>query len=521
LRVDNQANRAGDNRNICFGGGTEVSELHLPWLEWTILLPLLGIGWVIRIRDPERIRRHSLVIAGATLLCAVGSWQDFQTLRTFEAHDRWDLLSSIFGNEVFVIDELSAPLLPLAALLYLLTELVTLRTKVRRFSFAWTHASEAILLATLSCKEPWVLVLLLAIGTIPPWFELLSRGKPTRMYVLHMGLFVALLLLGQTLISLSELASWTSTVGILCLLGAVLLRNGIVPVHCWMPDLFEHATFGTALLFATPMIGAYGALRLVLTIAPEWVLSAIVTLSLFTALYAAGMALVQQEARRFFCYVLLSHSSLVLVGLETGTPIGLSGALCLWISVGLALGGFGLTLRSVEARTGRLSLNEYHGLYQHTPMLAGFFLLTGLASIGFPGTVGFVGAELLIESGIQISPWIGMMIVIATALNGLAMMQAYFRIFTGPRRATSIDLSYRPAERIAILVLSVLILGGGLWPQPGVASRYHAAVTLLDQRRGEHAESTGTDHELVPDRHHNVVEPSGGVQLGSLPKSTK
>jgi NADH-quinone oxidoreductase subunit M len=498
-----------------------VSELHLPWLELTIVIPLLGIGWVLGIRDPERVRRHSLVIAGATLLCAIGAWQDFQTLKTFEAHDRWDLLASIFGEEVFVIDELSAPLLPLAALLYLLTELVTLRTKVRRFSFAWTHASEAILLATLSCKEPWVLVPLLAIGTIPPWFELLSRGKPTRVYVFHMGLFVALLFLGQTLVSLTELVSWISTAGILCLLGAVLLRNGIVPVHCWMPDLFEHATFGTALLFVTPMVGAYGALRLVLPIAPEWVLSAIVTLSLVTAVYAAGMALVQQEARRFFCYLLLSHSSLVLVGMETGTPVGLTAALCLWISVGLALGGFGLTLRSVEARTGRLSLNDYHGLYQHTPMLAGFFLLTGLASVGFPGTVGFVGTELLIESGIQVSPWIGMTIVIATALNGLAMMHVYFRIFTGPRRPTSIDLGYRPAERAAILVLSLLILGGGLWPQPGVASRYHAAVVLIEQRRSGRAKSAETDRVSASHRHDEIAASSIALYVNSLPQSDK
>ncbi len=61
-----------------------------------------------------------------------------------------------------MIDELSAPLLPLAALLYLLTVVSTLRTKVRRFPFTWTLFSEAILLATLSCREPWGVIVLLA-----------------------------------------------------------------------------------------------------------------------------------------------------------------------------------------------------------------------------------------------------------------------------------------------------------------------------------------------------------------------
>src|SRR5690606_21393752 len=173
----------------------------------------------------------------------------------------------------------------------------------------------------------------------------------------------------------------------------VLLRSGIVPVHCWMTDLFEKAGFGTALLFVTPMVGAYAAVRLVLPIAPDWALRGLALISLFTAVYAAGMALVQREARRFFCYLFLSHSSLVLVGLETASPVGLTGALCVWLSVGLALSGFGLVLRSMEARTGRLSLADHHGMHEHTPMLAAFFLLTGLASVGFPGTFGFVGTE--------------------------------------------------------------------------------------------------------------------------------
>ena len=118
-----------------------------------------------------------------------------------------------------------------------------------------------------------------------------------------------------------------------------------------MTNLFDHASLGTSLLFFTPMVGAYAAVRLVLPIAPEWVLHAIAYLSLVTASYAAGMALVQRDAGRFFCYLFLSESSLVFVGLETASPIGLTGALCVWLSVGLSLAGFGLTLRSIEARS--------------------------------------------------------------------------------------------------------------------------------------------------------------------------
>ncbi|GIX00750.1 MAG: hypothetical protein KatS3mg111_4082 [Pirellulaceae bacterium] len=194
------------------------------------------------------------------------------------------------------------------------------------------------------------------------------------------------------------------------------------------------------------------------------------------------MALVQRESRRFFCYLFLSNASLVLVGLEMGTAVGLTGALCVWLSVGLALTGFGVTLRSVEARIGRFSLNKYHGLYEQMPMLAGFFLLTGLASIGFPATIGFVGMELLVEGVVEVYPLIGMAVVVSAALNGIAIMYAYFRVFTGRRHVAPVSLRIRPTERVAVLLLSFLILGGGIVPQPGVSSRYHAATAISKRR---------------------------------------
>ena len=194
------------------------------------------------------------------------------------------------------------------------------------------------------------------------------------------------------------------------------------------------------------------------------------------------MALVQTEARRFFCYLFLSHASLVLVGVEIATPIGLTGALCVWLSVGLSLLGFGLTLRAVETRTGRLLISKFHGLYDAMPGLAGFFLLTGLASIGFPGTIGFVAVELLVEGAIRAYPLIGALVVLVTALNGIAVVQAYFRIFNGKVHMGTIDLHSLLPERVAVMVLSLLIILGGILPQPGVESRYHAARALIRSR---------------------------------------
>ncbi|WP_417848282.1 proton-conducting transporter membrane subunit [Thalassoglobus sp.] len=459
-----------------------MSELHLPWLELSVLLPLLGAIWVSLLKNRDRARKHSIVVCGLTLICALGEWLEFSLSGIFVSDDHWNLLQLVFHRDIFAIDELSAPLLPLGALLYFTTVMTTLRTKLNRFSLGWTLFSESILLATLTCRHPWLIILFLAVAAVPPWMELRKRQQSTRIFSIHMGLSIGLMTVGQFFVGDNASVSNPPIFAGCLLTAGALIRSGICPLHCWISDLFEKATFGTALLFVTPMTGVYAVMRLVFPIAPAWALQCIAILALTTAVYAAGMALVQKDSRRFFCYLFLSHSSLVLVGLGLVTPLGLTGALCVWLSVGISLLGFGLALRSVEARTGRLTLENFHGLYEHTPFFAGMFLLTGLASIGFPGTIGFVGTELLLEGVVEIFPLVGLAIVLAAALNGIAVVKAYFHVFTGTRHHPSISMSCRPSERITILIIVVLIIGGGLAPQPGIQSRYHAANLLIRLR---------------------------------------
>ena len=352
-----------------------MNLLHLPWLELAVFSPLIGASWVLFRRDSDQARRYSLVFAAATLLFAVGAWIDFESLRTEDARDSWSPLAFLFHRNVFIIDELSAPLLSLTALLFFLTILSTMRTKARVVSFQRMLTAESILIATFACDIPWGLVALLALGVVPPFLELRERRRPTRVYMAHMGLFILLLVVGEIGVERSAAAHEQSLIAILLLTAAFLVRGGVAPIHCWMTDLFEHATLGTAILFVAPMVGVYGVTRLVLPVAPSWALQAISLISLFTAVYAAGMALVQREARRFFCYLFLSHSSLVLVGVETALPVGLTGSLSLWLSVALSMTGFGLAMRCVETRVGRILLTEFHGLYEQVPMMAGLFLI--------------------------------------------------------------------------------------------------------------------------------------------------
>jgi NADH-quinone oxidoreductase subunit M len=461
-----------------------MNLLQLPWLEIAIGVSLVGSPLVSRLREPARAYRAGLVFTGLSFACALLAWLSFAVGTPAELTARWSVQPRLFGRPILAIDELNAPLVPTVALLHFLTALTTARTHMRRFSFSWSLAAEALRLATFASREPWVLIGLLAVSSVPPYLELRNRGRPTRVYTLHMALFVGLLVLGWALVesdgTTAAPKAWWATIPLLL---AILVRCGTVPAHCWVTDWFEHASLGIALLYVVPLSGVYAAIRLVLPIGPSWVLRSIGLLSLTTAVYAAGMALTQRETRRFYAHFFLSHASLVLVGLELHTELSLTASLCLWFSVMLSLSGFGLTLRALEARYGRLSLTDYHGLYEHSPSLAVFFLLTGLASVGFPGTLGFISTELLVDSAVEANPLVGVAVVAAAALNGMAVVRAYFLLFTGARHVSTVSLRLGTRERVAVLTLSALILGGGLVPQPGVSSRQQAAEAILRERR--------------------------------------
>lgn len=461
-----------------------MNPLHVPWLELAIGSAIVGSASVSRIREPNRAYRWGLGFTGISLLCTLLAWSGFYFDISPESIARYSIQPWLFGGQPLRLDELSAPLLPAVALLHFLTALATARTHMRRFSSSWSLAAAALRLAMFSCQQPWALVGLLATATVPPYVELVNRGRPVGVYVLHMALFVGLMVIGWSAVdTAANITSAQAQWGIVLLMAAILVRCGTIPVHCWVTDWFEHASLGIAILHIVPLSGVYAAVRLVLPIAPDWILRSIGLMSLATAVYAAGMACVQRESRRFYAYLFLSHASLVLVGLELHTPLSLTASLCLWFSVIFSLGGFGLALRALEARFGRLALVNYHGLYSHSPTLAICFLLTGLACVGFPCTIGFISTELLVDSAVHASPLVGFSVVVATALNGIAIVRAYLLLFTGTRHTSTVSLEISPRERMSVLTLAALVLGGGLYPQPGVNSRHLAAEKIFEQRR--------------------------------------
>src|SRR5262249_48127682 len=158
------------------------------WLEASIAVALAGALCVSRLRDPLRAWRWGLVFTGATFGCTLLACLGFYLCTAGEVDAGGSLQADLFGRRFLGVDELNAPLLPMVGLLHFLTVLATGRTQMRSFSLSWSLAYEAVRLAIFGSQEPWVLIGLLAAGTVPGYVELAHRGKPTRVYVLHMAL---------------------------------------------------------------------------------------------------------------------------------------------------------------------------------------------------------------------------------------------------------------------------------------------------------------------------------------------
>jgi NADH-quinone oxidoreductase subunit M len=266
---------------------------------------------------------------------------------------------------------------------------------------------------------------------------------------------------------------------------AALVRKGIVPFHAWVPEVFDRGRLGPAILFNAPQVGAYMTVVLIVPRASPDLLRVIALLALGTAVYGAALALVQRSARRACGYLFMSQSALVMAGLDCTSVTALTGGLLVWLSAGLGFAGLARSVLVLEARRGRLDLTRHHGGYERMPVLAVSFLALGLACTGFPGTLGFIGQDLLVEGAVDAFPVMGFAIVAASALTGLAVLRMYFSLFCGrsdERAHPGLSLGSRPREAWTFVALVVTLIALGLVPRPLVDSRVRASEEILRVR---------------------------------------
>jgi NADH-quinone oxidoreductase subunit M len=457
------------------------------WLAALVALPAFVIGASLLPVDVERLRRLAVASAIAMLLAALVIPAS-PSLRNFSIGS--SALTSIPGGEDIIrIDTLSAALLPFAAALWLLTVAVTPRASLDRRGLRRTSLATLITLASF-LTESAVVLLLLSVASV--WTFLSALADPAhrhqrRVVAVYLGVSTLLFAIGvAVLVSPGVQNTAFETTAMWLIVVAALVRKGIVPFHAWVPEVFDHGRLGPAILFNGPQVGAYMTVALIVPRASPEMLRLIALLALGTAVYGAALALVQRSARRACGYLFMSQSALVMAGLDCTSVTALAGGLLVWLSAGLGFAGLARCVLVLEARRGRLDLTTYHGGYERMPVLAISFLTMGLACTGFPGTLGFVGQELLVDGAVDVFPVMGFAVVVASALTGLAVLRMYFSLFCGRSEMQvhpSLRLGLRPREAWTFVALVIALVGFGLVPRPLVDSRFDASDDILRLRQ--------------------------------------
>jgi NADH-quinone oxidoreductase subunit M len=410
------------------------------------------------------------------------------------------------GEELVRIDTLSSALLPFAAGLWLLTVSVTPRAALDRRGLRRT-AVATLLTLTSFLTESAVVLLLLSAGSV--WTFLSALADPRhrdqrRVVAVYLGTSTLLFAIGVALLVIPGVQNTRiETTAMWLIVVAALVRKGIIPFHAWVPEVFDQGRLGPAILFNAPQVGAYMTVVLIVPRASPEVLRTIALLALGTAVYGAALALVQRSARRACGYLFMSQSALVMAGLDCTSRTALAGGLLVWLSAGLGFAGLARSVLVLEARRGRLDLARYHGGYDRMPVLAISFLAMGLACTGFPGTLGFIGQELLLDGAVDVFPVMGFAVVIASALTGLAVLRMYFSLFCGQsdvRSHQSLRLGLKPREAWSFVALVIVLIGLGLVPRPLVDGRFEASDEIFRLRQERLSGQQGQSADLEQQR---------------------
>jgi NADH-quinone oxidoreductase subunit M len=365
---------------------------------------------------------------------------------------------------------------------------VTPRAALDRGGLRRTALATVVTLASF-LTESAVILLLLSVAAVFTFLTALSDAEyryQRRIVAAYLGFSTVMFAAGVVLlVGPGADHPAIEVAGMWLIIIAALARKGIFPFHAWVPEVFDHGRLGPAILFCAPQLGAYITVVLIVPRASPAMLRTVAVLALGTAVYGAALALAQTSARRACGYLFVSQSALVMAGLDCTSAGALAGGLLVWLSAGWAFAGLARSVLVLEARRGRLDLTKYHGGYGRMPVLAISFLCMGLACTGFPGTLGFVGQELLVDGAVDAFPVMGFAVVIASALTGLAVIRMYFSLFCGRTDAlthSSLRLGLRPREAWTFVALVIALIGFGIIPRPLVDSRLAASSDILRLR---------------------------------------
>ncbi len=268
---------------------------------------------------------------------------------------------------------------------------------------------------------------------------------------------------------------------------AFSIKVPLFPFHTWLPDAHVEApTPGSVVLAAILLkMGTYGFLRFLLPFFPAaaqhpTVVAVMLVLGTTGIVYAAWVAAVQPDAKKLVAYTSVAHMGFVVIGIFALTVKGIQGGLVIMISHGISTGALFLILGMLYERRHTRLTGEYGGLARVAPMLALALVITALASIGLPGTSGFVGEFLALLGTFETHPVTAVIAtsgVIFAAYYMLPMVQrVLFNELDREENRSIPDLSRREVFVLSPMIALMIVIG--VAPTP-ILERIEPSVDAL------------------------------------------
>ncbi len=253
---------------------------------------------------------------------------------------------------------------------------------------------------------------------------------------------------------------------------AFAIKAPLWPFHTWLPDAASSAQPGAAVLMLGVMdkVGTFGMIRYCLELFPagfHYFTPLILVLAVISIIYGAIVAIGQTSMKRLIGYTSISHFGFIVLGIFALTSQGQSGATLYMVNHGFATGALFLLAGFLIVRRGSDRIADYGGVQKVAPVLAGLFLISGLAGLSMPGLSTFVSEFLVLVGTFSRYKVAGSFAVAGIVLAAIYILWMYQRTMNGPTAdsvAAMPDL--RPRELLAVVPLIALIIAMGVYPKP-------------------------------------------------------
>ena len=341
------------------------------------------------------------------------------------------------------------------------------------------------------CALDMVLFYLFFEGTLIPMFLIIGVwGGPRRVYATFK--FFLFTLLGSVLFLLAIMAMYieAGTTDIptlmvtefsfdaqrwlfLALFASFAVKVPMWPVHTWLPDAHVEAPTAGSMVLAGVLLkfGGYGFLRFSLPMLPEasaFFAPMIFSLSVVAVIYTSLVALAQEDMKKLIAYSSVAHMGFVTIGIFTFNTQGIEGAIMVMLSHGVVSAALFLCVGVIYDRMHSRLIQNYGGLVHRMPLYAFVFLLFTLASVGLPGTSGFIGEFLALVGAYQANTWVAALATIGIVLGPAYMLWLYRRVVFGALTKDELkgilDIGPREIAIFAPMIVVVMVLG--IYPEP-------------------------------------------------------